>query len=252
MNENPMKYTALFAASLLPFMTCADTKESLSIGAGFVLQNSAYADYDDDNRVIPLVKFENEHFFVDKDGAGYKLFENQQHRVGIAIGIGKEEWDPKNTNRFRTLDTRHRSIDAGVSYRFQDRIYGQFSAKLSTDISDDHNGIRADLGYGYPYPVTPELMLIPNIHLSYMDSDYANYYYGVSEEESARSGVSAYDTGSALKYGVGLAAAYRITEEWSVSAGANYSWLDSELEDSPLVDDDAESSVFMGVSYKFW
>ncbi|GAA5218655.1 MipA/OmpV family protein [Corallincola platygyrae] len=247
-----MKYSLALASLLLPSIAMAQDGETLSVGAGFVLQNSAYADYDDDNRFVPIIKFENEHFFADKGGLGYKLFDNKQHRIGVIVGVGKDEWDSGNTSRFRELDNRHRSIDAGLSYQFQDRQYGQFSASVMTDISDDHNGVTVDLGYGYPFPINEDLMLIPNISLTYMDSDYANYYYGISDKEAARTSFDAYDTGSAMKYGVGIAANYKINDEWSLTGGASYTMLDSDIEDSPLIDDDKETSVFVGVSYKFW
>ena len=226
---------------------------TLSLGAGYALQESAYADYDDDGQWLPLVRFESEHFFVDRGRAGFKLLDARPHRIGLVVGIGRNAWDPDDTGAFRAFDERHRSVDAGIEYRYRHPDGGQFTAGWMGDLSGKHEGYRLDLGYGHRFQATERFALVPGVTLTYLDSRYADYYYGVSSREAARvAGVPAYSTGAALNYGIGLNATYRLGANWSVSGGASVTWLDGDLEASPLVDDGTEGTLFFGLSYRVY
>lgn len=244
------KWTGFLVLTSVAAPVMADSK--LSVGAGVAKSSSAYADYDDDAKPFPLVSYEGEHFFIGKDGAGAKLWQHDEHSFSVNLGVSQDEWDPSDSDRFPLFDERHRSILGGVAYQYRSKAYGQLGIKWMHDLGGDHHGSLTEIDYGYPIFLSKQLMLIPGASIKYMDSDYANYYYGISEKEAARdTSVSAYDTGSAFKYGVGLTASYRFTPQWKVVAGGSISWLDSDLEDSPMLDDDTETTVFTGVSYSF-
>ena len=44
---------------------------------------------------------------------------------------------------------------------------------------------------------------------------------------------------------------YYINKNWNVNAMVNYKQLDSDIEDSPIIDTDNTTTVMMSVNYRF-
>ncbi|TAA41018.1 MipA/OmpV family protein [Corallincola spongiicola] len=247
-----MKHLLVLAlASSLPAtaMAAGDTE----IGVGVQVPSSAYRNYDDSARAIPIIKFDTEWFYADGGEVGFKALDKGPHRIGIYLTMGEEEWDGSDNDQaeFDGFEDKDRAFHLGASYRFKAK-WGVVRAQYFTDISDEHDGNGAALSYAYPWKVSDKIVLIPSVRIKYMDEDYANYYYGISNRDAATSAaVSAYDTGSATNISVGLMAGYHLAEHWNLYAGVTYTSLDDDLEESPLLDDDNETSGMLGVAYKF-
>ncbi|TAA48351.1 MipA/OmpV family protein [Corallincola spongiicola] len=224
---------------------------SLKVGVGVANSSNAYRGYDDRQSAIPLIQYDSENFYMDGLEIGYKAWEEQNHRVSLFLGAGGEEFDASKSNHLKSFDDRDMSIMAGTRYRYMDS-WGILDAKIAFDVSDKSDGTVASIGYGYPIQVSDRLTIMPRGFAKWMNNDYANYYYGVSDNEAQSIGASAYAPGSSYKYGVELAGAYRINNAWELSAGARLQMLDSNIKDSPMISGDNETVIFTGVSYKFW
>ncbi|MBW8189928.1 MipA/OmpV family protein [Neiella marina] len=223
-------------------------KEStLAVGLGFGSTSSAYAQYDDESTAIPLIFFNSKNFYFEGVEGGYKVIENRQSRLSVFVSMGAEEFDAGNSD-IDGLKDRDRSVMAGVRYRYMAK-WGIVDAKVAGDISEESEGTIARVSYGYPFHISEKFTILPRGFVKWMSSDYADYYYGVSPDES---GLSSYAPGSSMKYGAELIATYQINNKWKVLGGGRVSMLDSDLEDSPMMDDDMESLIFAGVTYKFW
>ncbi|MBD1388024.1 MipA/OmpV family protein [Neiella sp. HB171785] len=222
-------------------------KSTLAVGLGVAAPSSAYRSYDDSTSAVPLVFFNSKNFYFEGFEAGYKVIENRSSRLSVILMAGSEEFDAGDSD-IDGLDDRDRSFMAGVRYRYMAK-WGIVDAKVAADISDESEGTIARVSYGYPFHISDRFVVLPRGFVKWMSSDYADYYYGVSEDEG---GLAAYAPGSSLKYGAELLATYEINKKWKVLGGGRVSMLDSDLEDSPMLDDDMESMVFAGVTYSFW
>ena len=92
-------------------------------------------------------------------------------------------------------------------------------------------------------------MLIPSVGVELNSSDVSNYYYGVATGESTT--YAPYELGSTVNYNAGLFLMYYINKNWNVNAMVNYQQLDSDIEDSPIIDTDNTTTVMMSVNYRF-
>ena len=90
--------------------------------------------------------------------------------------------------------------------------------------------------------------LLPGASVRWQDAKMVDYYYGVRASE-ALLGRAAYSADAALTPDVSLLATRKLGERWSVYARASHAWLPSEVTDSPLVDRNGNTSLFLGVGY---
>ncbi|MBD1388223.1 MipA/OmpV family protein [Neiella sp. HB171785] len=234
-----------------PASKAAQPQSSLSVGVGVAHSAKAYLGYDERQSVIPMIEYNNAHIYFKGFELGYKLLEDQQRRWSVFIGASGEEFDASKSRKLRAFDDRDMSAMLGTRYRHASS-WGVIDAKVAVDVSDNSDGSVASISYGYPIQANDDWMIMPRGFVKMMDSDYANYYYGVSEEEARTIGATAYQPGSSIKYGVELISSYQLNQDWQINAGARLQMLDSDLRDSPMVSDDNEVTFFTGVTYRFW
>lgn len=81
--------------------------------------------------------------------------------------------------------------------------------------------------------------------------DYAQTYFGVSDEEAVASDFSAYEAGGgALSAGVEVGATYWFNDSWGVDGSARYDRFVGDAEESPIVEQGSKDqySVSIGVT----
>ena len=71
--------------------------------------------------------------------------------------------------------------------------------------------------------------------LSFYDKDYARAYFGVTPQQSARSGYAMFAPGSGYQASVDAAAAYLLTPRLSLSTFASYGHLFGDIDRSQIV-----------------
>ncbi|MFP1461983.1 MipA/OmpV family protein [Escherichia coli] len=95
------------------------------------------------------------------------------------------------------------------------------------------------------------LSLTPALGVLYYDENFSDYYYGISESESRRSGLASYSAQDAWVPDVSLTAKYPIGEHVVLMASAGYSELPEEITDSPMIDRNESFTFVTGVSWRF-
>ncbi|WP_354624612.1 MipA/OmpV family protein [Psychromonas sp. MME2] len=246
-----MKYTVI-AALVASLPMVAQAESNLEIGAGAAFKNTAYRNYDDNAQVMPLISFDYEWFYAQAGEFGFKPYDDGTNRIGTFISMGQEEWQRSDNNNdsFKGFENKDRAINIGVSYRHK-ATWGVISASIYTDVNDTYGGKGGTLGYAYPWVINQKFAVVPSVKVKFMDSDYANYYYGISNKDAQKTGINSYDTGSATNIEVGVMSSYLIADHWKLYAGVNYTKLDSDIKDSPLLSDDKETVAIIGAAYKF-
>lgn len=248
-----MKYTVI-AAFIASLPLAAQANTPVEIGAGVALKSTAYRNYDDSAQPIPLITFDTEWFYADAGEFGFKPYDDGANRIGTFLNVGSEQWDSSDNDHdaFNNFKDKDRAINLGVSYRHK-ASWGVVKAKVFTDISDEYDGNGGSIGYQYPWVINQKFVVIPGVQVNFMDSDYANYYYGISNKDANRAGNPdlAYDTGSATNFEISVMSAYKISQHWKVVGGVKYLALDDDIKDSPLVSDDAETTAILGAAYVF-
>lgn len=113
-------------------------------------------------------------------------------------------------------------------------------------------GTVADAVISYPVRLDDRLTLVPGIGTTWADGKYNDRYFGISGEESVRSGFARFDPGSGFKdVTLNLVANYRVATRWNLSVGASAIRVVGDVADSPFVEKKWNPSGFASLSYTF-
>jgi outer membrane scaffolding protein for murein synthesis (MipA/OmpV family) len=118
-----------------------------------------------------------------------------------------------------------------------------------------HSGVVADLAADAFVDLSETVRLSAGPRLSWGSADYFDAYYGVTADEAAASGLTAYAPSSGLgSVGVGGAVTWKATEKLTASVFGEYSRLMGPAADSSLVRErGSRNQLLLGVSttYRF-
>ena len=229
----------------------ADPDAELSVGVNVMAVNSAY-DLEDstDIRVLPGVFYDNNKFYARGAQAGAYLINDGKNQLSAYAQLDGNEFDPDDARgALAGLDERKSSAAAGLTYQRNTPV-GGFRAQIATDILDRSGGNTGRLTY-LARITKDKLTVYPSIGFEFHNADYNEYYYGVSEKESAETGVAAYKSNSSLNPYINVSANYDFNERWAGFANQSLSYLPSEQHDSPMVDSRTETTTTLGLLYKF-
>ncbi|MCD1280237.1 MipA/OmpV family protein [Psychrobacter sp. CCUG 69069] len=239
-------------SSAAPFKNLpADQDAVLSVGVNVMAVKSAY-DLEDSTevRVLPGAFYDNNKFYVRGAQAGAYLINDGANQLSAYAKLAGSEFEPDDANgALQGLDKRKSSVEAGLSYQRRTAI-GGFRAQFGADVLDNSGGNTGRLTYLSRYS-KDKLTVYPSFGFEYHDADYNEYYYGVSDQESAETGVAAYKSNSSLNPYINISANYDFNDKWAGFANQSLSYLSNEQYDSPMVDSRTEATTTLGLLYKF-
>ena len=227
-----------------------DQDAELSIGVNVLYANAAYDTDENEIRVLPGVFYDNNKVYARGATAGAYLINDGINQLAATIQLAGNSFEPEDANgALQGLDERKISAAAGLSYQRRTPV-GGFRAQIATDVLDRSGGNTARLSYLARISKN-KLTVYPSIGFEYQDADYNEYYYGVTPEESARTGIAAYESNSSLNPYVNVSANYDFSNKWAGFFNQSLSYLANEQYDSPMVDSRTESTTTLGLLYKF-
>jgi MipA family protein len=195
------------------------------------------------------VTWGNRVFLNMEHGLGIYALNDRTWKLGAAVGYdaGRDEKDGPRLRGMGDIGAAARASMFG-SYNI-DRF--ALSAKLARDIGGS-DGVLATFGAGYKVPVSEKAGVSADISTTWADRSYMRDRFGVSRDQSIRSGNRQFTIGSGFKnVAVGLGSTYNLTENWSVMGRAGISMLMNDAADSPVVEDKASFISTLGASYRF-
>ena len=184
-------------------------------------------------------------------GLGYTLLQEGPWRFGV--GIGTSLGNPRGGN-----DGSNLSGLGEIKQTTLGTVSGSYTqgpmttmANLITDIGGHDQGTRATLDV--MFRTRPgRLVWSAGPGITWMNSQYAQTYYGVTAAQSTSSGYSTYQASAgvnAVRLGAGVD--YELTREWRLSAKASVSKLQSDAANSPTIDKGTQSSYGVFANYRF-
>ena len=226
-------------------------EDKFSLGAGVGVINSPYKQYDREIYPVPVVTYEGDNFWFRGLGGGYYLWNDEADKLSIMAYYDPTHFKPgdSDSHQMRQLDKRKGTLMAGLSY-VHNTQYGYLRAALAGDTLDNSNGFVGDVAWLYRY-TNGGLTLTPGIGVDYKSENYNDYYYGVSRNESRRSGLKQYQADDGWNPYLELTANYKFATDWSVYASGRYLRLSDEVKDSPMVDRSWAGIFSTGVTYSF-
>ena len=172
-------------------------------------------------------------------------------RTGLGLRTSVRYLSRRNTNNYDEisgLDNIPWAFEAGLGLGYEQRNYRVFGDVRYGIIGSDAwvGDIGAD---AIAYPVAG-LTLTLGPRLNFGSDRFANTYFGISPEESAKNGnLPAYDAdGGLISGGLVFGARYLFNERWGVEGSATWDRLLNGAADSPITEQGSEDQYGVGIN----
>lgn len=210
-----------------------------------------YKSYKTDYSIIPYLGYDNKIVYLDGTEAGVYFVNDDKNEFKARAWYLDVEFDPDHARQqaIRQLNSRHSTMMAGLSYqRITDT--GAFRGEISGDTLNTSNGMIATLAWAGQV-VTGPLTLYPQAGVDWYSEKLVRYYYGISERESARSGLAQWSPHDAVAPWLALAADWNVTGNLHFYLQPRITFLPATIRNSPMVDDDIITDIQSGLVWSF-
>jgi outer membrane scaffolding protein for murein synthesis (MipA/OmpV family) len=187
-------------------------------------------------------------------GADVHLSDTVRTNFGLRLDRGR---DTSHTEALRGLNDVRTTIRARLSTtwapRGRDLLAGWHTdVSLSTDLLGRGGGQTLDLGVGRNVGLTPRIVWSYGLNVSAGSSRYMQSYFGVTPEESLRSGYPVYTPGAGLR-DVSLGTTFRmeIDPKWVAFWGGSVAHLLGPAARSPLSKRSNSVGLNAGIARRF-
>ena len=198
--------------------------------------------------LIPLYLYEGKWLFSHGTSAGVHLLNDDFLKIDLVASYRFSRLEAESSDYLAGLHDRNQTVDGGLSASLNGD-WGTFSTTWVNDILGNHNGYEWDFTYRYSWS-PGRWFFSPFVSYVYQDSDLTDYYYGVDSDE-ALPGRPFYQPGSATFWRAGINASYRATSRLLLFSNIASQHVDSEIFNSPLVDEAQLSAATVGFAYLF-
>lgn len=238
----------------LLFLLCATGAahaDTFSVGAGALIEQTAYRDYDRHVYPMPVINYDSQYVFIKGASVGAYAInnDNQQLYINVAYLPGEFKTSRTDNSALKQLDNRKLSLMAGMGYSYKAE-WGNIYTHVMTDISGNSKGTIADLAYGYGFRFE-KLYIEPKIGVEWQNSKYNNYYFGIKQQEANRSGLAYYSANSGSTPYLAINMHYTFNENWQAFVLARYTRLSNAIKDSPMASRSSTGLMGTGVLYRF-
>jgi outer membrane scaffolding protein for murein synthesis (MipA/OmpV family) len=225
---------------------------STALGAGLRLGQDLYRATDNDEErttdLVPLYLYNGKYLFARGTSGGIHLYDSDRLQLNALARYRFSQLKPSRNEYYEGLEEREQTVEAGVEALWR-TDWGRLKLQWLTDTLDRHNGDFMSVSYRYNWDFG-NFSFSPFISWTWEDADLTNYYYGVSESE-ARADRPAYTPGKSEWLRFGLNSTWWLNDRISLFANVGFGGPDNAVTDSPLVEEDSGSAVFIGGSYAF-
>ncbi|MGI9235458.1 MAG: MipA/OmpV family protein [Woeseiaceae bacterium] len=220
-----------------------------ALGAGARIAQNPYFETDSrDLDLVPLYLFEGKYLFARGTSGGVHLLRNDVFELNLYTRYRFQQLDPDGNDFYAGLEEREQTLDAGVQLGIRQK-WGEIKLDWVTDTLHRHDGEEVRFSYRYRFDAGP-WSISPFVSWSYQDEDLTNYYFGVSDAE-ATAERPAYRPGDAQWVSFGVNTSWQVSDRFLLFGNVVFGGAESEVRDSPLVEEDSFSSTFMGGTYLF-
>ncbi len=228
----------------------AENKTAIGVGAGVAL--SPYQGVGTTGYPIPFFDIRYEGFYLRGAEIGYDIIQEDAFTASLFVNpLGGYKVDGSDLDRgYDKIDDRDYQVEGGLKLSYNT---GWNNVKVGGFFAFGEEGNLGGINTSRRFVVTDNFSLTPQLYLNFLSEDYTDYYFGVTTAERDRNSKigSAYNPDSAYAFGLNVAGEYLINEYWSMVGFVALEKLSSEIDDSPIVEEDLLYKVGLGVKYTF-
>lgn len=243
----------IFATVFFPLNVCiAEEPSDLSMGGGIAVSEKPYRGVDSDTTFIPFIDYQRDNLFLRGTKAGYQIHKDEKIKLSAIMQWRFDGYEEDDSRFLSGMDDRDMTLDAGLELNYM-ADFGTIGLSWVADILSRHNGSEWKIEYSRRFGNLfniQKLSITPSAGVKFLDSDLADYYYGVRQSEAAVSR-PAYSVDSSVNYFTGVNLNYKFNEKWNTMFAVNYTWLDDEIHNSPIVSESGYFSYIAALIYTF-
>lgn len=245
-------FCAMTATSAIAAQLPTDPTAKLKVGLNAGLANYGYHS-DNAVSVLPHAFYDNNDWYIEGSEAGYYPYKDNKNHLRVGVSYDGRSFDPESAKitDLTTLDERQSSVLAHASYMHITPI-GGFRAKVAIDALARYEGVSASLAHLSKFNfLDDKLTVYPSVGVAWHSKQYNQYYFGISQDEQAKTKLNAYTPKSSVSPYASITGEYAINDSWSVFGNSKIEKLASTQQQSPLVDTKMTTTVRIGASYEF-
>lgn len=231
--------------------TNAQTKAKSRIGISYGMQKSPYKEGKKSySSVLPAFMYDNGTIYARGNNMGVYLYNTEEDKIAVYGQMAGIEFEADEADGvYQNLDDKSISIMMGLSYLHL-TPYGGLRTQIAKDVRGKSKGEIGKLTYLTRYQ-KDRLTLYPSVGIQYQSKKYNDYYYGITQAESQKTGLTQYEPKQSVSPYLGLSAIYDINPNWALFVNQDLRFLSSEEKDSPRVDKSHLYNASVGVFYQF-
>ncbi|WP_049974102.1 MipA/OmpV family protein [Azospirillum sp. B4] len=195
------------------------------------------------------VRYEDIAFFSMGEGLGVNVLRGENFRAGVALGydIGRDQ-----------DDSDHLKGMGDIAPAAEGKIFAEYTVfpvvvRLAGRRGFGGNtGWVGDLSAYLPVYGNEHFFAFAGATATYSDANYVRRYFGVSPEQAARSGYTAFKPGSGFSgAGFGASAVWFLTDHWFFTADGAVQRLLGDITNSPITRSNVQMTMNLSVAYRF-
>lgn len=245
----PLAMTILATYSPWSFSQDQENADTFSIGLIAYTEPSLYVGGKGNAGLLPYIEWESDNWFFRDYSLGSYLAGGDNWALSAAISYDAfgdvERGNSRELKDMKKLDDIYTAV---VSVDWFGSL-GYLTLGYRQDITGNHNGGSAVIGYGYPLEFQ-RWRIEPYVSLTYAGSQVTRYYVGVGADD-AKVGRPAYRPGGAFQYQTGVSLSRLFGESHQLLVNVSHRGFSNEVHDSPIIDKDHLWSISAGYLYAF-
>lgn len=203
--------------------------------------------------LLPTVdyRWKNGWFAGVGNGIGYRFASSPQFQYGLrlAADLGRKE---HRSEVLRGLGDISARPEAGAFFNMQLSRDLSFSSSLRYGSGNDRKGLVLDVGAHYGLQLAPQWRLGAGVTTTYVNREYMQGYFGITPEQSARSGYAVSQVGAGVRdVRVGASLTHFINRDWALTGALSATALQGDAKRSVIVRESTPVSAVLALGFRF-
>lgn len=246
--------TLLCISALLSSIHClADTPTTSGdaawgIGLGVKAEQKPYRGVNNETSVLPMLSYENRWLRLAGPSLDLKIGQTGSIAYALTVSYGSDGYESSDSSYLSGMNKRKDGFWLGGRATW-DTPLAALSTDWRADTSGYSNGQQASLTAEHRFSFG-QLGVSPRLQAIWQDSQYVDYYYGVTAGE-ARTTRNVYHGNASTSGKIGVRMDYGLTESHMLFLDISSTLLGANIKDSPLVSRSTTTEAMFGYMYRF-
>lgn len=185
------------------------------------------------------------------NGVGYrwKSGPDLQYGMRLTADFGRKEGRSLVLQGLGDIDARP---EAGAFLNWSPMRSLTLSSSLRYGSGNDRDGMVLDLGVHHGMPLAAQWRLGLGVTATFANRNYMQSYFGITPEQSARSGYAVYEPDAGLRdIRLGSSLTYIINSDWAATLALSVGSLQGDARESVIVRERYPVTGVLAIGYRF-